>query len=114
MLCAGNLFNGIGVMCREGKRFLYLEQNSRTEQIKAFNGKIVYLRAVIDYPANEHRLYYSTDGKRYVEAGEPYSLKFGSWKGTRVGLYTYNVETDSGIADFDFFTYITDGPGTNR
>ena len=22
MLCTGNLFNGIGVMCREGKRFL--------------------------------------------------------------------------------------------
>ena len=58
-------------MCREGKRFLYLEPNGRTEQIKSINDKIVYLRAVIDYPDNEHRLYYSTDGKRYVEAGKP-------------------------------------------
>ena len=114
MLCTGNLFNGIGVMCREGKRFLYLEQNGRTEQIKSINDKIVYLRAVIDYPANEHRLYYSTDGKRYVEAGKPYSLKFGSWKGTRIGVYSYNTKADGGIADFDFFTYVTDGPGTGR
>ena len=114
MLCTGNLFNGIGVMCREGKRFLYLEQNGRTEQIKSINDKIVYLRAVIDYPDNEHRLYYSTDGKRYVEAGKPYSLKFGSWKGTRIGVYSYNTKADGGIADFDFFTYVTDGPGTGR
>ena len=57
---------------------------------------------------------YSTDGKRYVEAGEPYALRFGSWKGSRVGLYTYNVEGDGGVADFDFFTYTTDGPGLAR
>ena len=50
----------------------------------------------------------------FTEAGKPYSLKFGSWKGTRIGVYSYNTKADGGIADFDFFTYVTDGPGTGR
>ena len=114
LLCAGHLFNGIGVLCKQGKKIIYLEKDGRVEEIAPVGGKTIYLRAVIDYPANSHRLYYSTDGKRYVEAGEPYALRFGSWKGSRVGLYTYNVEGDGGVADFDFFTYTTDGPGLAR
>lgn len=110
LLCAGNLFNGIGVMREEGRILLYLEKDGQTEIISPVKGKCIYLRAVIDYPANRHTLFYSLDGKKYVEAGEPYALRFGSWKGTRVGLFSYNVSGEGGIADFDFFTYRTDGP----
>ena len=109
LLCGGNLFNGIGVLREGGKNYVYLEKDGEIERLKTLGSKTVYLRAVIDYPANEHRLLYSTDGKNFVPAGEPYSLKFGSWKGTRVGLYSYNTVDAAGAADFDYFTYIVDG-----
>ena len=108
LLCSGNLFNGVGVVRENGKNYFYIEKNGETERLQPVKGKTVYLRAVIDYPANEHRLLYSTDGKRFAQAGEPYALKFGSWKGTRVGLYSYNTTGDGGSADFDYFTYAVD------
>ncbi len=108
LLCAGNLFNGIGVMREDGKNYLYLEKNGNIEKIAPLKEKIVYLRATVDYPANEHRLSYSLDGRKFIDAGKPYALQFWCWKGTRVGLYSYNTIADGGVASFDYFKYTID------
>ena len=34
-----------------------------------------------------------------------YQLEAGNFRGARVGLFSYNTEADSGIADFDYFDY---------
>lgn len=43
--------------------------------------------------------------KNFTPCGEPYSLRFGDWKGARVGLYSYNTLRDGGNAFFNWFTY---------
>lgn len=105
LFCIGNLFNGIGVLKENGKNYLYLENNGNVEKVKPVSGKKIYFRATMNARTNQHQLYYSTDNKNFTPCGEPYSLRFGDWKGARVGLYSYNTLRDGGNAFFNWFTY---------
>lgn len=51
------------------------------------------------------RFSYSTNGRTYTPVGEPYQLAWGYYRGSRIGLYTYNNLTDNGHIDIDKFTY---------
>ncbi len=96
LLCAGDRFCGIGVSA-EG---IYIENDGKREVVVGRRPKRVWLKVSIDNRRNTHQFYYSLDGKKYVAAGQPFSLKWGSWKGTRAGLYCYG---DGGTAAFDYF-----------
>jgi hypothetical protein len=55
---------------------------------------------------NIHQFSYSTDGKHYTLAGQPFSMHNGHWKGAHVGLYAYNTtETQGGKVQTDYFRY---------
>lgn len=55
---------------------------------------------------NIHQFSYSTDGKHYTPAGQPFSMHNGHWKGAHVGLYAYNTtETQGGKVQTDYFRY---------
>ena len=105
LFCIGNLFNGIGILKENGKNYLYLENNGSVEKVKPVSGKKIYFRVTMNARTNQHQLYYSTDNKNFTPCGEPYSLRFGDWKGARVGLYSYNTLRDGGNAFFNWFTY---------
>ncbi len=47
---------------------------------------------------------YSLDGKTFTPLGAPYQLTWGSYRGDRIGLYTWNSRT-AGWADFTGFVY---------
>ena len=106
LLCTGKAFMGVGV-CREGGRlFFYLENDGQRRIISPCQKKTVFLRVDIDSRRNTHQLYYSIDGRRFSTAGEPYSLRMGYWKGSRIGLFSYNTETNvGGQAQFNDFHY---------
>lgn len=72
---------------------------------QAAKGKSVYLRVSFDAINNTHQFYYSTDNKSFTPCGQAFSLRTGSWKGIRTGLYTYNTARDGGKAYFDWFIY---------
>lgn len=105
LFCLGNLYNAIGILKENGKNYLYLELNGKVEKIKTITGKKVYLRAAFNARNNRHQLSFSTDNKRFTACGEPYSLAFGDWKGSRVGVYTYATGDAQGIAYFNEFNY---------
>ncbi|WP_316765749.1 glycoside hydrolase 43 family protein [Pedobacter frigiditerrae] len=52
------------------------------------------------------QFYYSTDGVKYIPFGKPYQLMWGAYRGDRIGIYTYNNESDSGYLDVDYFNYL--------
>ena len=54
----------------------------------------------IDTGRNQHQFYYSTDGKQYKKAGEPFAMRGGYWKGIRTGLFCYGQD---GQAQFDYY-----------
>ena len=105
LFCAGSLYNGIGIMKEGDKCYLYLEQHGQIEKVKQIAGKKIYLRATFDAKVNRHQLYYSMDNRQFTSCGEPYALKFGDWKGSRIGLYSYNIGVGAGTAYFNWFDY---------
>ncbi len=102
LLYTGKRFCGIGV-CHEG---VFTESNSNHRVV--FRGplkKYVYLRVEIDDITNTHQFSYSLDGKTYRPTGRTFDMSTGFWKGTRVGLFCYNTQGQSGAAHFDSFEY---------
>ena len=49
------------------------------------------------------RYSYSLDGKKYILFGADYQLKWGAYRGDRVGVFSFNDISDSGYVDVDFF-----------
>ncbi len=97
----GKTFCGIG-LSDEG---VYTEQGGRYTLLRRGKVRRLWLRVDMDSRQNRHQFYYSTDGKRYQPAGEPFALQPGYWKGIRVGLYAYSTTGNSGTVSFDRFQY---------
>lgn len=57
---------------------------------------------------------YSLDGKTFTNFGEPYQLAWGSYRGDRIGIYSYNNRAEEGYVDVDFFRYAYDGPHNRK
>jgi hypothetical protein len=47
---------------------------------------------------------YSTDGQKFINAGEEFTAEPGRWKGAKIGIFCTRETTtnDSGYADFDW------------
>jgi beta-xylosidase len=50
---------------------------------------------------------FSFDNREYIQLGGACTLCSGFWKGSRIGLFSYNTITDGGCADFKRFRYET-------
>lgn len=102
LLCIGKQFRGVGV-CEEG---IFTETNGERSIINGLRPETIYLRVTIDNDKNEYQFLYSVDGKEFLMAGEPFPMRNGSWKGTRIGLFCYNNISNGGKAMFDYFEYV--------
>jgi beta-glucosidase len=90
---SGSAFGWMGVVMRGGKRRIAWEQGEGPE----LTADIVVLRG--RYAGNAARLEYSLDSSAFVDAGVPFTLAFGHWKGARVGIFSYgrrgHIDVDS-------------------
>ncbi|MCR4859852.1 MAG: glycoside hydrolase 43 family protein [Bacteroidales bacterium] len=92
LACMGRGSFELGVVRRDGGNWIYLQEGAPDGQEKTLarlRGGRVWLRLYLDIPARSYRYSYSLDGKRFVDAGEPFFVDYGFWKGVRFGLYCY-------------------------
>ncbi|MDR0505386.1 MAG: family 43 glycosylhydrolase [Dysgonamonadaceae bacterium] len=111
LFCTGNHYNAVGCLKNADKKYIYVEMEGVVENIIETVSDTVYFKVFINGNMNEHQFYYSFDNSEFIACGRPYSLQSGDWKGSRVGIFTYNKEETSGQADFNWFHYKFDGPG---
>ena len=78
-----------------------MEAQGQRKVIQKGKYEKLWVRVNNDCLANRHQFSYSTDGLRFVPAGEPFPMRSGYWKGIRVGLFCYG---QGGKAAFDSFT----------
>jgi beta-xylosidase len=113
LLCTGKQFMGVGVCRQEGKNYFYLEEDGARTLLGVCKQKVVSLRVTIDSQRNTHQFAVSADGKHFDKVGTPFSLRMGYWKGSRIGLYSYNIRNKkpeqpsagSGTVYFNTFRY---------
>lgn len=107
LACLAKVQRGFGVTREEGRKYLYIETGGRRVKISCIETDEIYLRVNLDARENRHKFAYSLDGHSYEETGSAFEMIWGSWKGPRIGLYTYTT-ADSiapGTAHFDDFVY---------
>ena len=116
--CIGNKFCGAGVLVQKDAGTLtpvvYYENEGQIKLIKTVEkggDPVIYVKLVIDALNNKHQFSYSLDGQNYLECGDSFQEGSRDWKGSRVGLYSYNTKEEGGSAWFDSFEYKFDGPG---
>lgn len=116
--CIGRHFIALGVEMKEENDvlipYLYIEKDGETDYIGQLEGRSVILQLDVDNEANCHQFAYA-----YAEndaAPQPCGAAFdqfsGDWKGSRLGLYTYQSPdslgqfvASSGTARFTQFCY---------
>jgi len=91
-----------------GTKRLVFNLDGRITTGPVVTAQIIYYRTDIDGPMAS--LSYSFDGENWVQLGPRFRLKFGRWRGDRLGFYCWNDRTDAGHIDIDWFRYDYDGP----
>jgi beta-xylosidase len=100
---SGSTFGWVGVAMAGGTRRLLWEQGEGP----AVTGEDLWLRG--RYAGDSGRLEYSLDGKSFTGTGVVFPLRFGHWKGARVGIFCYGRD---GHVDVDSARYVySDQPG---
>nr|MDQ2730493.1 family 43 glycosylhydrolase [Armatimonadota bacterium] len=95
---------------QEGKvRTLEYKNNRDSAAGPALTGNNLWLRSVWGLEGKS-QYSYSVDGKTFTDFGGPYGLAWGSYRGDRIGIYSYNNKADEGWVDVDFFHYNYAGP----
>jgi beta-xylosidase len=94
---SGSEFGWVGVGQENGvRKILWNTGDGLTLQ-----GRDVWFRGINKGEIGQ--LYYSLDGKSYIDAGQSFRMVFRFWKGGRIALFSYGP--NGGAADFDYVRY---------
>jgi hypothetical protein len=94
----------LSVMRTGGTTRLVVNLNGTRSDGPVTLGHRVWLRSRWGYDGMS-QFAWSADGKLFHDAGAPYRLTWGSYRGDRIGLFTYNNVGDNGYVDVDRFSY---------
>ena len=95
----------IGVVQQAGQRHVMFSENGvLTEGPELLAGNLAWVRAEIDDQGG-CVFAYSLDGKTFTPIGRRFVFGWHNYRGTRLGLFTYNDQGDHGRVDFNHFRY---------
>lgn len=94
----------------DGYDVVYADKEAKQPEQSFTAGKVargrknVWIKAILDFDGRG-TFSWSTDGKKYYEVKETFQLKWGSYRGGRLGLFTYENDGSGGYVDFDSVSY---------
>lgn len=101
--------SSIGITLSEGKKWIVVYSDNQEVCRQALESEELYLRCTA-YQNGYASFSYSTDSLHYLPLGTSYPMKWGYYRGARMGIFCYNVNTESGYADFDYIQVETNAP----
>jgi hypothetical protein len=75
--------------------------------------KYVWFKATID-DLGSSAFSWSLDEKKLTSIGGSFKFGWGNYRGTRLGIYSYNNEAENGFVDVDFFHYTYANPQNKK
>jgi beta-xylosidase len=95
----------IGVTQKDGRRNIFFSENGLiTEGPELPATNLAWVRAKIDDQGGG-TFAYSLDGKTFKSIATRFAFGWHNYRGTRMGLFTYNDLGGHGHIDFDYFHY---------
>jgi len=101
--------SAIGVVQEGTVRSLEFRINGKSTSGPVITGNTLWLKSSWGLDGNSHYAY-STDGKAFIDFGEPWALTWGNYRGDRIGIYNFNDKAEAGFVDVDYLIYNYDGP----
>ena len=101
--------SAIGVVQEGAVRSLEFRINGKSTSGPVITGNTLWLKSSWGLDGNSHYAY-STDGKAFIDFGEPWALTWGNYRGDRIGIYNFNDKAEAGFVDVDYLIYNYDGP----
>jgi beta-xylosidase len=98
---------GVGQVGTE--RAVEFSRDGRFTRGPVLTGETVWLKSTWGLEG-ESRFAFSTDGRTFTPFGPPYPFTWGSYRGDRIALFTFNNRADNGFVDFGDFRYSVAGP----
>jgi beta-xylosidase len=100
-----------GIVMAEGKRYLEISHNGSYTRLQPWANDVIWLRSSWGLDGKS-TLAVSADGKQFQPVLADFELTWGGYRGSRIGLFTFNPEGERGYVDIDRVTYaIGDGAG---
>jgi beta-xylosidase len=90
----------------DGKRRIAVVGGQGETLGEGIAGDTVWLRSEWNFEGRS-QFSYSVDGKTFTSFGAPYQLTWGSYRGDRVGIFTFNAVGNEGSIDVVSFSYET-------
>jgi beta-xylosidase len=105
----GGRYAWLGVAQEAGVRYLTYNFNGTATRGPALTGALLWLQTRISLDGYATWAY-SLDGRTFTPFGEGYRLEWANYRGSRLGIFTYNDNGEAGYVDVDEFQYHFDGP----
>jgi beta-xylosidase len=95
----------LGIVQEAGERRLVRFDQENLSDGPLLTANTIWLRSIwsVDGIA---RFAYSRDGTTFTDIGLPCKLSWGSYRGDRIGLYTFSKDGEMGYVDFQRFRYL--------
>lgn len=104
-LCHFSISNaGIGIAAEGDKRTIEYRENDSIIHTSPIDTDEIWLRTEWGLDGNA-TFSYSIDGNDFISFGLPYEMKWGHYRGDRIGIYCFNDDSDSGYVDVDYLIY---------
>ena len=97
-------YSSLGVRQTGAVRTLEFSIGGKIISGPVFTGGNLWLKSTWGLDGQSH-FAYSLDGRTYIRLGEAYQLQWGSYRGDRIGIFTYNNRADAGQVDVDSFHF---------
>lgn len=97
-------YASFGVENRDNKQFIVLNLKGKVITGPKIEDKMIWLKSTWGLDGLS-QYYYSTNGSDFIAFGDQYQLKWGSYRGDRIGIFNYNNDKESGYVDVDYFRY---------
>ena len=104
-LCHFSISNaGIGIVAEGDRRNIEYRENDSISHLSPVDTDDIWLRTEwgLDGIAT---FSYSLDGHEFISFGSPYQMRWGHYRGDRIGIYCFNDNSDSGYVDVDYLIY---------
>lgn len=102
-------YSAVGVSQEDGIRRLRFNENRGLIPGPTVDSDVIWFRSTWGIDGRSEYAY-STDGHSFTPFGKVWPLTWGNYRGSRVGVFTYNNKGEAGFIDVDWFHYAFDGP----
>ena len=106
-------YSAVGIICKDSGKFVEFNLKGKITDGLAISGNDLWLRSIWGLDGKSEYSY-STDGKYYITIGNVYQMMWGSYRGDRLAVYSYNDTNEEGYVDVDFFHYNFTAPVFNQ